>query len=112
MAAIRRVLNFQARYNNSDPEDEWFGRRLWVMPGEKVTSGLTALAVEGIYVEKPMGFHIPNSGQDLADAVWKDAKQRKQIFDYCPELAMIIDMKLERERCEGDDHEGNINIEH
>ncbi|CAK7218748.1 hypothetical protein SBRCBS47491_003615 [Sporothrix bragantina] len=108
VSAIRRILRFQARYNNTEAEDEWFGRRLWVLPGEKVTSGLNALAVENVYVEKPMGFHIPNSGRNLNDDVWKNAEQRKKIFDYCPELSLIMDMKLERERCKGDDHEGNI----
>ncbi|OAA53823.1 hypothetical protein SPI_09268 [Niveomyces insectorum RCEF 264] len=108
VSAIRRVLGFQERYNNSQPEDEWFGRRLWVLPGEKVTSGMTALAVEGVYVEEPMGYHIPDGGHDLPDDVWKDPVQRKKIFDYCPEISLIMDMKLERERCEGDDHEGNI----
>lgn len=108
VSAIRRILRFQARYNNSEAEDEWFGRRLWVLPGEKVTSGLTALAVENVYVEKPMGFHIPNSGKNLPDEVWKNPEQRKKIFDYCPELSLIMDMKLERERCSGDDKQGNI----
>ncbi|CAK7205553.1 hypothetical protein SEUCBS139899_008330 [Sporothrix eucalyptigena] len=108
VSAIRRILRFQARYNNSEPEDEWFGRRLWVLPGEKVTSGLTALAVENVYVENTMGFHIPDSGRSLPDNVWKDPAQRKKIFDYCPELSLIMDMKLERERCAGDDKMGNI----
>lgn len=108
VAAVRRVLNFQARFNDSESEDIWFGRRLWVMPGEKVTTGLTALAVEGFYVDKPMGFHIPKDGKEISDDVWKNAEQRKKIFDYCPEIALITDMKLERERCDGDDHEGTI----
>ncbi|CAK7264201.1 hypothetical protein SEPCBS119000_000868 [Sporothrix epigloea] len=108
VSAIRRILRFQVRYNNTEAEDEWFGRRLWVLPGEKVTSGLNALAVENVYIEKPMGFHIPDGGKNLPDGVWKNAEQRKKIFDYCPELSLITDMKLERERCKGDDHEGNI----
>jgi membrane protein involved in colicin uptake len=44
----------------------------------------------------------------LAEAVWKDQKQRQEIFKYCPELSLIMDMKLERERCPGDDREGTI----
>lgn len=55
-----------------------------------------------------MGFHVPNGGQDLQDAVWKDPKQRKEIFQYCPEIVMIMPMKLEVERCEGDNLEGEI----
>ncbi len=109
MSAIRRVLSFQARHNDSEPEDEWFGRRLWVLPGERVAAGLDGvLAVEDVYVEQPMGYHIRNSGRNLPDAVWKDHHQRKKIFDYCPELSLVMDMKLERERCKGDDKQGVI----
>jgi hypothetical protein len=109
VSAIKRVLGFQARYNDTDPEDEWFGKRLYVLPGAKVASGTDGmLAVEDVYMENPMGFHVRNGGQQLSDNVWKDAKQRKKIFDYCPELSLIMDMKLERERCPGDDKEGTI----
>lgn len=109
MSAIRRILSFQARYNDSEPEDEWFGKRLWVLPGEKVAAGTSGvLAVEDVYVEKPMGYHIRDGGSNLNDDVWRDHKQRKKIFDYCPELSLIMNMKLERERCDGDDHDGVI----
>lgn len=56
-----------------------------------------------------MGYHIKDGGETLADDVWKDPSRRKGNFEYCPELAMIMPMKLERERCEGDDRMGTIN---
>ncbi|TEA11214.1 hypothetical protein C8034_v000976 [Colletotrichum sidae] len=109
VSAIKRVLQFQERYNDTEAEDEWFGKRLWVMQGEKVAHGRKGvLAVEDVYLEKPMGYHVKNGGTELPDKVWKDPKQRKRIFDYCPELSLIMDMKLERERCDGDNHEGGI----
>jgi len=109
VAAIRRILGFQARFNDSDPEDEWFGKRLWVLPGEKVAAGMEGvLAVEDVYIEKPMGYHIRDGGASLPEEIWQDRKQRKKIFDYCPELSLIMDMKLERERCQGDDSKGTI----
>ncbi|KAB5558095.1 hypothetical protein GE09DRAFT_1173156 [Coniochaeta sp. 2T2.1] len=109
VSAIKRVLNFQARYNDTEPEDEWFGKRMYILPGAKVASGNDGmLAVEDVYMENPMGFHVRNGGTQLADAVWKDQKQRADIFKYCPELSLIMDMKLERERCHGDDKEGEI----
>ena len=55
-----------------------------------------------------MGYHVREGGQNLRDGVWKDPERRKQIFEYCPELSLIMDMKLERERCEGDNLEGGI----
>lgn len=109
VSAIKRVLGFQARFNDTEPEDEWYGKRMYILPGAKVASGLDGtLAVEDVYIDNPMGFHVRNGGQQLADAVWKDHKQRAKIFEYCPELSLIMDMKLERERCEGDDKEGAI----
>lgn len=109
VSAIRRVLSFQQRYNDTDNEDEWFGKRLWVLPGAKVAAGTEGvLAVEDVYLEEPMGYHIRDGGRSLHDDVWKDHAQRKKIFDYCPELSLIMDMKLERERCDGDDKEGEI----
>jgi hypothetical protein len=44
-----------------------------------------------------MGFHVRDGGEGLADDVWKNY-----------ELAMIMPMKLERERCVGDNKEGLI----
>ncbi|TPX16323.1 uncharacterized protein E0L32_003972 [Thyridium curvatum] len=109
VAAIRRVLKFQRRHDDTEPEDEWFGKRLSIMPGEKVASGTNgALAVEDVYIESPMGFHIREGGAQLHDDVWADPVQRKKILDYCPELSIIMDMKLERERCEDDDKHGHL----
>jgi len=110
ISAVRQILNFQARYNDTDPEDEWFGKRLTVLPGAKVASGAQEdhFSVESIWHDKPMGYHVRDGGETLADDVWKDPKRRKSNFEYCPELAMIMPMKLERERCEGDNRMGDI----
>ncbi|KAM0272540.1 hypothetical protein ACHAQH_008676 [Verticillium albo-atrum] len=109
VSAIQRVLKFQERYNDTEPEDEWFGRRMWVLPNANVASKDDGvLAVEDVYKENPMGYHVRDGGQNLKDEVWKNATQRQMIFNYCPELSLIMNMKLERERCPGDDHQGNI----
>lgn len=82
---------------------------MYILPGEKVASGLDGvLAVEDVYVERPMGYHIRDGGSNLNADVWKDNAQRLKMFEYCPELSLIMDMKLERERCEGDDKQGAI----
>ncbi|PHH77614.1 hypothetical protein CDD82_3443 [Ophiocordyceps australis] len=107
ISAIRRVLGFQERHNDSEPEDEWFGKRLLVMPGEKVATGLEgALAVENVLVDKPMGYFIRDGGAHLDPNVWNSPEVRRGVFEYCPELALIADMKLERERCPDDDRHG------
>lgn len=105
---MRKILGFQARYNDTEPEDEWFGKRITVLPGAKVANAAEEdhFSVEDVWHERPMGYHV--RAGNLAEDVWKDPARRKQIFEYCPELSMIMDMKLERERCEGDNKEGEI----
>lgn len=109
VSTTRRVLNFQERANDTQPEDEWFGTRVWVLPGAKVASGTQGqIAIEDTYIPNAMGIHVRDGGNSLPDEVWKDPAQRKAIFDYCPEVSLIMDMKLEVERCPGDDKQGNL----
>jgi hypothetical protein len=101
VSAIRRVLSFQARYNDSEPEDEWFSKRIYLLPDIKVVSPADqGLSVEDMYFPNAMGYHIRDGGKTpLTYQVWGDLAQRKEIFNYCPEISMIMEMKLERERC-------------
>ena len=110
ISAVRQILGFQSRYNDTDPEDEWFGKRISVLPGANVASSEMEhhFAVEGVWRERPMGYHVREGGDDLADGVWKSREHRKKIFNYCPELSMIMPMKLEKERCDGDNGAGEI----
>lgn len=104
------MLEFQTRDADSGPEDEWFGKRIMAMPDYKVASGLDAqhFSVEEVYHEAPMGYHLRNSEGHLPTGVWKNSDQRARIIKYCPEISIILPMKLERERCEGDNREGGI----
>ncbi|XMA12406.1 hypothetical protein WAI453_005197 [Rhynchosporium graminicola] len=113
ISAVKKILGFQSRYNDTEPEDEWFGKRITVLPGAKVANGKQEdhFAVEDIWHEKPMGFHVRDGGKALSDDVWKNSDRRKGNFEYCPELAIIMPMKLERERCQGDNREGEIKAE-
>ena len=109
VSVIREVLEFQARYNDTDPEDKWFGTRVELLPGAKVPPDvLHALAVEDVYFEKPMGFHVRTGSNYLPAQVWLDQERRQAIFDYCPELALIMDMRLKREACQGDASFGEV----
>jgi hypothetical protein len=110
ISSVRKILAFQSRYNDTEPEDEWFGKRITVLPGAKVATGAQEnhFSVEAVWHEKPMGYHVKDGGEDLAEDVWKDPEKRRKNFEYCPELAMIMPMKLERERCDGDNREGEI----
>ncbi|KJZ72938.1 hypothetical protein HIM_07701 [Hirsutella minnesotensis 3608] len=107
VSAMKRVLAFQNRHNDSEPEDEWFSKRLSSMPSEKIASREDSpFAGQNVFVDRPMGFHIPGGGSGLDQNIWEDPDMRDGIFTYCPELSMIMDMKLERERCPDDNHHG------
>jgi uncharacterized metal-binding protein YceD (DUF177 family) len=75
-----------------------------LMPDLKVTNAQveTHFAVEEIFHEKPMGFHLREAVGHLPEGVWKNREQRKKILAYCPDVSIILPMKLERERCDGD----------
>lgn len=53
-----------------------------------------------------MGYHLRSGAGNLPKGVWQNREQRRRIINYCPEIAIILDMKLERERCPGDNGEG------
>ncbi|EEU46648.1 uncharacterized protein NECHADRAFT_79451 [Fusarium vanettenii 77-13-4] len=101
ISAIRRILSFQKRLNNSEPSDEWFMKRLRVHPGKAIVPGPSKPGLVGDHEQlvKPMGYHVPLGGDHLDSPLWRDTESRQNILDYCPELSMILDMKLERERC-------------
>ncbi|KOS19308.1 hypothetical protein ESCO_000164 [Escovopsis weberi] len=108
VSVIKRVLGFQSRANNTEPEDVWFGKRVAALPGARVASRLDGvLSVEDVYAERPMGFHVRGGGAALGGELWADAGRRRAMLEYCPELSIVMDMKLERERCPDDDGDGH-----
>ncbi|EXK77725.1 hypothetical protein FOQG_17580 [Fusarium oxysporum f. sp. raphani 54005] len=109
VSAIQQVLGFQKRYNDSDPEDRWFGKRLYLLPDAKAANAIDPpFAVTNYIRPNPMGYYMPDRGRGLDREVWKVEKHRKAVLQYCPELHIILDMRLERERCGGDNRMGEI----
>ncbi|PFH61033.1 hypothetical protein XA68_18398 [Ophiocordyceps unilateralis] len=107
LSAVRRVLAFQNRLNDSEPEGDWFCKRLSAMPGEKVSP--TPFAVRDVWSDRPMGYQL-HAAVELGP--WSSPEVRRKTLEYCPELAIILDMKLERERCPDDDgHGGRLAVD-
>lgn len=102
MSRIQQVLSFQSRQDDQDSEDKWLTDRIKVLPNVKLPQyeAEKKFAVEGVWDEMPMGIHVPFSNDVLLRDVWDDAGRRKQMLEYCPEIKMIVAMKLERERCQ------------
>ena len=105
VSTLRQVLFFQDRQDDGDPEDRWFVGRIGTLPDAKIpsTDVEARFCVQDVYHENPLGYHISSGGTNPHPAVWGTLEQRKLIFNWCPEVKMILDMKFERERCTEDD---------
>ena len=96
---IKEVLRFQKRWDDSSPEDQWLSSRLGLLPDANMCppEKEREFAVEDVWHEWPMGYHLNPNG--AVSDVWDTHGTRKRIFDYCPEIKIILDMILEREKC-------------
>ncbi|KAI8634893.1 hypothetical protein F5Y19DRAFT_469943 [Xylariaceae sp. FL1651] len=47
---------------------------------------------DGFY--EPMGYHTGGGGTFLHAGIWGDARRRRHIWDYCPEVKMTLDMDV------------------
>ena len=99
VSKILEVLHFQKPYRGEFYEDQWMAARVGLLPGAKMAAPEIErdFAVESLWSERPMGYHLNPAG--LNGEVWDDHERRKSIYGYCPEIKIILDMRLERERC-------------
>ncbi|KAG5748503.1 hypothetical protein H9Q70_008835 [Fusarium xylarioides] len=110
ISAIKQILSFQSRYNDSAADDSWFGTRLEVLPDAKLAMTLDRpFAVQNNITSNPMGYNLQAHGNLVDQDVWKFPEARKAALKYCPEIHIILNMKLEKERCPGDNLMGDIN---
>ncbi|KAI9681107.1 MAG: hypothetical protein M1817_002389 [Caeruleum heppii] len=94
VSAIVTVLKNQVRIPETEPEDVWLTSRLGHRTGAKVANGSLSLEFSGenYYSERPMGFHTGGSGAYLGSQIWGTPELRQQLYDYCPEIKLTLDM--------------------
>lgn len=99
VSRVRQVLEFQKRQDNSNPEDQWMSARLGLLPKANMCppEKQREFAVEDVWYEWPLGFHMKHGGP--SQNVWGTVDKRKKVMDYCPEIKIILDMYLDREKC-------------
>lgn len=93
---IIKVLESEKRKAHSHWEDRWLCDRLQRsdatnMPPPEVERHFS---VEGIWTERPFGYHLRGGGKLKAEDIWDNAYRRKAIFEYCPEIKIVLDMEL------------------
>lgn len=102
VSKVLEVLQFQTRLDNTFSEDQWMASRVGLVPGANMAPPVVEreFAVEDIWTERPMGYHInPTVGPGNSQDVWDDPARRRMIYEYCPEIKIILDMRLDREQC-------------
>ena len=99
VSKIVEVLRFQQPYRGEFHEEQWLAARIGLLPGAHMASPEVErdFSVESMWSERPMGFHLDPNG--FQGEVWDNLERRKAIYEYCPEIKLILDMRLERERC-------------
>lgn len=76
-------------------EDRWLCDRLGVLPGVKNANGHVSseFSVESVWNDKPFGYHLRGSGELMDFKIWGNKTRTKMVFEHCPEVKIILDMK-------------------
>lgn len=96
VSALRAVLQEARRPINGTPEDLWFSQQLSKRPGGNVPSNKieSDFSSESAYSIQPMGYHTGGSGSVLGTRVWGNPGLRNELYDWCPEIKMTLDMDV------------------
>lgn len=104
VSRVKHVLSFQERTNDTEPEDEFLSNRLALLPDANVAKpgDNDRFVISKHWAEAPLAFSMKDWRRARHD-MWDNDIKRQAVWNYCPELKIILPMKLERERCaEGD----------
>ena len=76
-------------------EDLWLARSINGLPGARMPNANISktFSVESVWDEKPLGYHIGWLGVHH-EQIWDDEAQVEHVLEYCPEVKMILGMRL------------------
>ncbi|PBP19551.1 hypothetical protein BUE80_DR009747 [Diplocarpon rosae] len=103
ISRIMSVLGNQSRsHDDGALEDLWLASRLREIPESRMPNATISktFSVESVWEEKPLGYHIGWLGVHH-EQIWDDQAQVDHIMKYCPEVKIILGMKLDNDKPEG-----------
>jgi hypothetical protein len=105
VSKILSVLQRQRRpHNDGALEDLWLTDRLRNLEGAHMPNATVSksFSVESVWDEQPLGYHVGWLGVHH-EQIWDENWQVGHIMQYCPEVKMILGMKLDRDKPVGVD---------
>lgn len=103
VSAILQVLDKQQRPKGDGAlEDLWLARGINGLPGARMPGANVSktFSVESVWDDTPLGYHIGWMGVHH-EQIWDDEKQVQHVLQYCPEVKMILGMRLDGDKPEG-----------
>lgn len=100
VSKIVKVLGKEKRkIGDGALEDLWLSDRLNRLEGKKMPNATVSktFSVESVWDEKPLGYHVGWLGVHH-EQIWDDQKQVDHIMEYCPEVKIILGMKLDNDK--------------
>ncbi|KAH8603024.1 hypothetical protein B0O99DRAFT_604909 [Bisporella sp. PMI_857] len=98
--SILKVLEKERRKDGDGAlEDLWLSQKLRALKGSNMANATVSksFSVESVWDEAPLGYHVGWLGVHH-EQIWDDERQVEHIFEYCPEVKMILGMKLDNDK--------------
>ncbi|KAG4028011.1 hypothetical protein MFRU_025g00770 [Monilinia fructicola] len=103
VSSILKVLEKERRKpGDGQLEDLWFSNTLNKLEGTRMANAKVSksFSVESIWDEAPLGYHIGWLGVHHGQ-IWDKPEYVSHIMNYCPEVKIILGMKLDNDKPEG-----------
>ncbi|KAL3421501.1 hypothetical protein PVAG01_07946 [Phlyctema vagabunda] len=103
VSKVLQVLDKEQRRDNDVAlEDLWLSIRLARLAHANMPHANTSktFSVESVWDDTPLGYHIGWLGVHH-EQIWDDPKQVDHILRYCPEVKLILGMKLDNDKPRG-----------
>ncbi|RAL59654.1 hypothetical protein DID88_000287 [Monilinia fructigena] len=103
VSSILKVLEKERRKpGDGQLEDLWLSNTLNKLQGTKMANAKVSksFSVESIWDEAPLGYHIGWLGVHHGQ-IWDKPEYVSHIMNYCPEVKIILGMKLDNDKPEG-----------
>jgi len=100
VSKVLQVLKKERRPDNDgELEDLWLTNRIAQLKGSNMPNATISkhFSVESVWDDKPLGYHVGWLGVHHGQ-IWDDQGQVNHILEYCPEVKLILGMKLDNDK--------------